>query len=223
MLLAPISFANRRSRLNGALKTSGGTLSIDNLKRDPEELERIFAIVEEKVAALGAAGERTKQRRIRAVGRLQLLPGSTQDAIARVEADTASYGPYELIIAVGYGGREEITDAVKRLVADHVSRGESLEAVAAAIEPEEISKYLYAADVPDPDLIIRPSGELRLSGFLLWQTPTASITSVTSTGRSSGRSTSSERCVLTTVASAVWAGRSPPKIVQISTTNWSSC
>ncbi len=144
-------------------------LSIDNLQRDPEELDRIFAIVEEKVAALGQAGARTKQRRIRSVGRLNLLPESTQEAIAKVEADTAGYGPYELIIAVGYGGREEITDAVRRLVADRVARGDSLEAVAAAIEPDEIAKYLYAADVPDPDLIIRTSGELRLSGFLLWQ------------------------------------------------------
>lgn len=144
-------------------------LSIDNLERDPDELDRIFAIVEEKVRALGEAGARSGLRRIRGVGRLHLLPDSTREAIARVEADTAAYGPYELIIAVGYGGREEITDAVRRLVADHVARGESLEAVAAAIEPEEIGRYMYAADVPDPDLIIRTSGELRLSGFLLWQ------------------------------------------------------
>ncbi len=144
-------------------------LSTDNLRRSPEELTSIFAIVEEKIAALGAAQARSARRRIRAVGRMELLPESTREAIARVEADTASNGPYELIIAVGYGGREEITDAVKRLIADHLRRGDSLEGIANGLQPDEIGRYMYAPDVPDPELIIRTSGEQRLSGFLLWQ------------------------------------------------------
>jgi short-chain Z-isoprenyl diphosphate synthase len=144
-------------------------LSTDNLGRDDDELATIFAIVEDKIAALGAAQGKSKQRRIRAVGRLELLPESTRDAISEVEADTADYGPYELIVAVGYGGREEITDAVRRMISDHLARGESLEGIASGLEPDEIGRYMYAADVPDPDLIIRTSGELRLSGFLLWQ------------------------------------------------------
>ncbi len=145
-------------------------LSTDNFKRDPEELETIFSIIEEKIAALGEAQARTsKRRRIRAVGRLELLPESTREAIQRVERDTAEYGPYELLVAVGYGGREEITDAVKRLIADRLKSGESLEGIASRLEPDEISRYMYASDIPDPDLIIRTSGEVRLSGFLLWQ------------------------------------------------------
>jgi short-chain Z-isoprenyl diphosphate synthase len=144
-------------------------LSVDNFRRSPEEMNSIFQIVEEKVAALGKAETRTSQRRIRAVGRLDLLPQETQDAIARVEAETAENGPYDLMIAIGYGGREEITDAVKRLIADRVRRGDSLEGIAEGLEPDEIGRYMYAPDVPDPDLIIRTSGELRLSGFLLWQ------------------------------------------------------
>lgn len=144
-------------------------LSTDNLRRSPEELASIFAIVEEKITALGAAQARSGSRRIRAVGRAELLPQSTREAIARVEADTASNGPYELIIAVGYGGREEITDAVKRLIADRLRRGDSLEGIASGLEPDEIGRYMYAPDVPDPELIIRTSGEQRLSGFLLWQ------------------------------------------------------
>ena len=144
-------------------------LSVDNFKRSPEEMDSIFEIVEEKVAALGKAETRNSQRRIRAVGRLELLPQETRDAIARVEAETANNGPYDLMIAIGYGGREEITDAVKRLIADRTRRGDSLEGIAEGLEPDEIGRYMYAADVPDPDLIIRTSGELRLSGFLLWQ------------------------------------------------------
>jgi len=144
-------------------------LSTDNLKRDPEELEQIFAIVEDKIAALGAAQAHSKRRRIRAVGRLELLPESTRAAIQDVEQKTAEYGPYELNIAVGYGGREEITDAVRRMISDHLRRGDSLEGIANSLEPDEIGRYMYAADVPDPDLIIRTSGEFRLSGFLLWQ------------------------------------------------------
>ena len=144
-------------------------LSIDNFKRDPDELETIFATLEEKIAVLGDAQKRSRQRRIRAVGRLELLPASTSEAIRRVEAETADNGPYELIVAVGYGGREEIVDAVKRLIADRLARGESLEGIASELEPDEIGRYLYAPDVPDPDLIIRTSGEVRLSGFLLWQ------------------------------------------------------
>jgi len=144
-------------------------LSTDNLKRDPDELEQIFAIVEDKIAALGAAQAHSKRRRIRAVGRLELLPESTRAAIQDVERKTAEYGPYELNIAVGYGGREEITDAVRRMISDHLRRGDSLEGIANSLEPDEIGRYMYAADVPDPDLIIRTSGEFRLSGFLLWQ------------------------------------------------------
>lgn len=144
-------------------------LSVDNFRRSPEEMQSIFQIVEEKVAALGKAETPKSQRRIRAVGRLDLLPQETQDAIARVERETADNGPYDLMIAIGYGGREEITDAVKRMIADRVRRGDSLEGIAEGLEPDEIGRYMYAPDVPDPDLIIRTSGELRLSGFLLWQ------------------------------------------------------
>jgi len=144
-------------------------LSTDNFKRDPEELESIFTLVEEKIDELGRAQSRSNRRRVRAVGRLELLPQSTRASIARIEAETADNGPYELIVAVGYGGREEITDAVKRMIAERLREGDSLEGIANSLEPDEIGRYMYAPDVPDPDLLIRTSGELRLSGFLLWQ------------------------------------------------------
>ncbi len=145
-------------------------LSTDNFKRGPDELKAIFALIEEKVAAFSDdSSESPRRRRVRMVGRRELLPQSTQDAIARAEEATANDGPYELLVAIGYGGREEITDAVRRMIADRVRNGDSLEGIASSIEPDEISRYLYAPDIPDPDLIIRTSGELRLSGFLLWQ------------------------------------------------------
>ncbi|MER3421539.1 MAG: di-trans,poly-cis-decaprenylcistransferase [Chloroflexota bacterium] len=145
-------------------------LSTDNLKRDPDELIPLLAIIEEKIADL-AEQQRTARppRRIRVVGRTELLPPSTQEVIARAEALTERYPDYQLNIAVGYGGREEITDAVKRMIADRIARGDSLEGVAAGLEPDEIARYLYTEHTPDPDLIIRTSGEVRLSGFLLWQ------------------------------------------------------
>jgi short-chain Z-isoprenyl diphosphate synthase len=145
-------------------------LSIDNFRRDPDELRAIVEIVEDRVERLLEPDRLLRlRRRVRAVGRRELLPASTQAAIARVEAATAERGPNELIIAVAYGGREEITDAVRRLIVDRIQRGDSLEGVAAHLEPDEIARHLYAADIPDPDLIIRTSGEVRLSGFLLWQ------------------------------------------------------
>ena len=144
-------------------------LSTDNFRRAPDELDTIYALIEEKVEALTEQRDRRTPRRIRVVGRRELLPPSTQAAIERAEEATADAGPFELLIAIGYGGREEITDAVRRLIAERVRAGESLEGIAAGLEPDEISKYLYAPDVADPDLIIRTSGELRLSGFLLWQ------------------------------------------------------
>src|SRR6266511_2176526 len=74
-----------------------------------------------------------------------------------------------LHVAVGYGGREEIADAVHRLLADYAQKGLDLAEASRLVTPDEIARHLYTAGVPDPDLIIRTSGEIRLSGFLLWQ------------------------------------------------------
>ncbi len=145
-------------------------LSTDNLSRDPDELVPLMGIIEETITGLAALQRQVRlPRRIKVVGRLELLPESTRQIIARAEEETSSYQGYQLNIAVPYGGREEITDAVRRLIADRLTRGDSLEGIAAGLEPEEIGRYLYTEQTPDPDLIIRTSGEVRLSGFLLWQ------------------------------------------------------
>ena len=145
-------------------------LSTDNMHRPATELDAIYEIVETRVEALAEQQRHaTLPRRIRAVGRRDLLPASTVAAIERVESATAEHEAGDLIVAVGYGGRDEIVDAVRRMIEDHAGRGDSLEALAGGLDADELGRYLYAPDVPDPDLVIRTSGELRLSGFMLWQ------------------------------------------------------
>jgi len=140
-------------------------LSTENLDRDPEEVGALLEVIEEKVSDLVAAG----RWRIRALGALELLPDTTRGVLARaVERSLGREGP-SLNIAVGYGGRQEIADATKRLLEAYAAEGIDLAEAAKRITPDEIANWLYTAGLPDPDLIIRTSGEVRLSGFLLWQ------------------------------------------------------
>ncbi len=145
-------------------------LSTENLSRSPAELNGLLALIEAKMRAV-AVDPKIHQNgvRIRAVGRTDLLPASLRDAIVLAEEATAEHDGFTLNLAVGYGGRQEITDAVSHLLRDRARHGASLTRVADEITPEDIGKYLYTYDLPDPDLIIRTSGEFRLSGFLLWQ------------------------------------------------------
>ncbi len=106
--------------------------------------------------------------RVQAIGQTACLPPGLRDAIRAAQDATAGYDTMVLTIAVAYGGREEIADAVRALLQEAAARGETLDDVAARVTPEAISRHLYLA-APEPDLIIRTSGELRLSGFLLWQ------------------------------------------------------
>ena len=144
--------------------------STDNLKRAPDEVSGILLAVEDKLKAL-AHDPQTHRRgvRVRAVGKLGLLPASTVAAIRAAEEATAGYGAMALTIAVAYGGRQEIADAVRSLLRDRAEAGGDLSKVVDQVTPETIGRYLYTPDLPDPDLIIRTSGEVRLSGFLLWQ------------------------------------------------------
>ena len=144
--------------------------STDNLSRPPEEISGILSTVEAKLTQLSQDPQIHRRRvRVRAVGKLELLPDSTLAAISRAEEATAGYDAMVLTIAVAYGGREEIADAVRALLRDKAKQGEGIHEIIEGITQEEIRRYLYASDLPDPDLIIRTSGEIRLSGFLLWQ------------------------------------------------------
>ncbi|MEA2780104.1 MAG: short-chain Z-isoprenyl diphosphate synthase [Rhodospirillaceae bacterium] len=144
--------------------------STDNFERSPEEISGILAAVETKLGLLAKDPQIHRQRvRVRAVGRLELLPGPTLAAVRAAEAATAAYDGMQLTIAAAYGGRQEITDAVQAFLREQQKSGKMLDEVIAQVTPETISRYLYAPDLPDPELIIRTSGEIRLSGFLLWQ------------------------------------------------------
>jgi short-chain Z-isoprenyl diphosphate synthase len=144
--------------------------STDNFMRPADEVSGVFAALQGKLAALAADPEIHRRRiRVRAIGRLGLLPESTLAAVHAAERATAGYDQMELIFAIAYGGREEIVDAMQALLRDLAAPGEGVADVAEKITPDAISRYLYTAGSPDPDLIIRTSGEVRMSGFLLWQ------------------------------------------------------
>jgi short-chain Z-isoprenyl diphosphate synthase len=140
-------------------------LSTDNLNRPPEQLAGLLSIIEGAVATL--AEER--RWRLHPVGALDLLPASTA-ARLKAAADATRDAPGLLVnVAVGYGGRREIADAVRALLQEQASKGMTLEELAEVIDVEHIAEHLYTKGQPDPDLVIRTSGEQRLGGFLLWQ------------------------------------------------------
>jgi short-chain Z-isoprenyl diphosphate synthase len=162
--------------------------STANLKRPPEQVTSILAAVEKKLKLLVNDGQTHRRRiQVRAVGRRELLPPSTLAAVRAAEAATQDYRGVHLTIAAAYGGREEIVDAVRALLREQLAQNKSLNEIIGLVTPEAIGRSLYAPDLPDPDLIIRTSGEIRLSGFLLWRRAhLASSTSRMSIGRRSG-------------------------------------
>jgi len=117
-----------------------------------------------------AASGPGRRWQLRPVGALELLPAETV-AVLKEAAETTRDRPGATVnLAVGYGGRREIADAVRSLLAEHAARGTTLDELVAVLEIEHIAEHLYTRGQPDPDLVIRTSGEQRLSGFLLWQT-----------------------------------------------------
>lgn len=140
-------------------------LSTDNLGRPQNELAPLLQIIEETVEQLGQTG----RWRVNPMGSLDLLPDHTAAALKSVAERTSEISGLIVNVAVGYGGRREIADAVRAMLQDHASRGTSIEELAEVLDVEHISEHLYTRGQPDPDLVIRTSGEQRLSGFLLWQ------------------------------------------------------
>jgi short-chain Z-isoprenyl diphosphate synthase len=140
-------------------------LSTDNLSRPPAEVASLVAIIEQAVQRLAEAG----RWRLHPVGALDVLPDSTQQ-VMKDAADQTSDVPGMLVnVAVGYGGRQEIADAVRSLLQEHAAAGTSITELAELLDVGHIAEHLYTRGQPDPDLVIRTSGEQRLSGFLLWQ------------------------------------------------------
>lgn len=142
-------------------------LATDNLRRPAVELDPLLQIIEDLVTELAAEGN---PWRLHMAGALDLLPSSTAAALKAAEARTVDRsGGVHVNAAVGYGGRREIADAVRSLMYEHAKTGGTLEELAEVLDVDHIAEHLYTRGQPDPDLVIRTSGEQRLSGFLLWQ------------------------------------------------------
>ena len=140
-------------------------LSQENLSRPDEELKPYFRVLMELFDRLP---ESVRDARIRIVGSLHLLPDDLRQAADRLVEECGS-GSRRVTIALAYGGRQEIVDAVRDLVGKLSAQGLTGSELAAGIDADTLSSHLYTSDLPDPDLVIRTSGESRLSGFLLWQ------------------------------------------------------
>lgn len=146
-------------------------LSTDNLSRSPEELSALLTIITGAVDDLAASG----RWRLRVMGRLDLLPEDHAAALRAAQERTAAVQGLQVNVAVGYGGRHEIADAVRAYLREEACKGTSLTALAENLDVEDIEKHLYTKGQPDPELVIRTSGEQRLGGFLLWQSAHSEI------------------------------------------------
>ncbi|MFF3665162.1 MULTISPECIES: isoprenyl transferase [Microtetraspora] len=139
-------------------------LSTDNLSRDQAELQPLLQVIEGLVRDLVEQGWH-----VNPMGSLDLLPDHTARVLKDAKEATSHRPGLIVNVAVGYGGRREIADAVRSLLQEHASKGASIEDLVEVLDVEHIAEHLYTRGLPDPDLVIRTSGELRLSGFLLWQ------------------------------------------------------
>jgi short-chain Z-isoprenyl diphosphate synthase len=139
-------------------------LSTENLSRPASELVPLLKIIEDTVQGLVA-----ERCHVNPMGALDLLPSETARVLKDAAEVTADYPGLLVNTAVGYGGRREIADAVRSLLQEHATRGTTIDELAEILDVEHIAEHLYTAGQPDPDLVIRTSGEQRLGGFLLWQ------------------------------------------------------
>ncbi len=138
-------------------------LSTDNFKRSPEEVATLIDVISGIVDDLAARNRWS----IKAVGALDVLPEELATKLTSLPA--CPHSTLQVNVAVGYGGRREIVDAVKGFMVEEAKSGKSLLEAAEEIDGDAIARHLYTAGQPDPDLLIRTSGEQRLGGFLLWQ------------------------------------------------------
>jgi short-chain Z-isoprenyl diphosphate synthase len=141
-------------------------LSTENLQRDQDELSSLIEIITDVVEEICAPANRWS---VRTVGDLELLGEEPARRLRDAVESTNENGGFHVNVAVGYGGRQEIVDAVRGLLGKELANGASGEQLIEAVTADAISENLYTSGQPDPDLVIRTSGEQRLSGFLLWQ------------------------------------------------------
>ncbi|NHJ87051.1 MAG: di-trans,poly-cis-decaprenylcistransferase [Asgard group archaeon] len=140
--------------------------STENFNRKPEEVERIMALLVENLHKIKKEPMIVNNKvNVKVIGTRDKLPENILKLINEVEEKTKDYDNYHLNVALSYGGRTEIVDAVKKII----TKVQNNELDVSEIDEKMISEHLYTKGLPDPDLIIRTSGEERLSGFLLWQ------------------------------------------------------
>lgn len=145
-------------------------LSTDNLgKRDDAELQQLLVVIERLAQRLA----RHPRWRINLMGAVELLPAPTRAALEQAVLDSAARTGMTVNMAVAYGGRREVVDAVRALLQEHERLGTPIAELAEQLTDEHISAHLYTRGQPDPDLLIRTSGEQRLGGFLMWQSATS--------------------------------------------------
>ena len=147
-------------------------LSTENLQRDPDELDALLEIITDVVEEICGPGQNWG---VKIVGTLDLLPAATARRLKEAAELTSGRTGTHVNVAVGYGGRQEIADAVQSLVGDKIAEGLTGEELVRSIDVSGIDGHLYTSGQPDPDLVIRTSGEQRLSGFLLWQSAYSEI------------------------------------------------
>ena len=140
-------------------------LSTDNLGRAGEEVSPLLDVITDLVDELAV----TRRWRILPMGALDLLPAPTVQRLKAAGDATDDVSGMTVNVAVGYGGRHELADAVRSLLTEHAAKGTTIEELAEVLDVDHIAEHLYIKGQPDPDLVIRTSGEQRLSGFLLWQ------------------------------------------------------
>lgn len=140
-------------------------LSTDNLSRASAEVAPLLDVIDRLAGDLAASG----RWRVQIVGDLDLLPDAVAASLRRAESSSAEATGLHVNIAVAYGGRTELRDAVRSLLQGEARKGRTLAEVADTLEMGDIAGHLYTAGQPDPDLVIRTSGEQRVSGFLMWQ------------------------------------------------------
>ena len=143
-------------------------LSAENLSRDDGELEYLYGLIEERLRKLYEDPRiHRNQMRVRAIGRIELLPESIRDIISDLDKATAGYDRRYLNVAMAYGGQNELVDAIKKIGIRIRDKSLNVDDITA----DHIEESLYTAYLPQPspDMVLRTSGEKRLSGFLLWQ------------------------------------------------------
>lgn len=134
--------------------------STDNFKRDKSEIDNLFGLFKDNLRKALESDEKNKHEvRVRFLGRISLFPKEIQDMIKKAQEMSSRNSAYSLNLLLSYGGREEIIDAVNSIISKGIQK----------VDEQVISDNLYTAGLPDPDLIIRTSGEQRLSGLMPWQ------------------------------------------------------